>query len=53
MTADLQFTTRVVLGSGDEHKAELRNVWGRNLSLELRNIDCNRENVSEKAHSGF
>jgi hypothetical protein len=53
MMADLQFTTRVFLGSSDNREAELGNIRGRNLSLELRSIDCDRKNVSEKARSGF
>ena len=51
--ADHQFTTWVVLGDGDECKAEFGNIRGRDLPLELRCIACNREDMCKESRGSF
>ena len=49
IAADPQFTIWVVFSNDGKRKAELGDIWGGDLPLELRSIDCDRENISEKS----
>jgi hypothetical protein len=51
--ANLQFTAWMVLSNDDECKAELGDIWGCDLPLELWCIVCDREYMCEESCGSF